>query len=551
MRIVRRLAVALGVAGALALMLSASCFAQTPVTFEDIVHSAAAPNPGNWLTYGGNLAAQRFSELKQINTDNVKSLKVAWVYQLGGPGVIESVPLVNNGIMYVTSPPSTVHALDARTGKELWQFSPQLPRDLVTIGLFPTNRGVALLGDTVYLNTIDAHLVALDAKTGREKWSVEVADNKKGFADTGAPLAINGKIIVGVGGGEAGAHGFLSAYDAKDGKLLWKLYTVPRSPEDPGANTWANGSWSNGGGTTWNTGSYDPETNTIYWGTGNPAPDWNGKGRMGDNLFTCSLLAINADTGKMKWYFQFTPHEVHDWDSSEPPILFDAKVDGQMRKLVALANRNAFYYVLDRTTGKFITGVPFAKQSWAKGLDKNGRPIKYPAKDIDPSPEGTLVYPSLTGGVNWTSPCYSPLTGLFYVNARDAGAWYIQGERKMAPGNSNGVVGGGGGGGRFMVGDQDTTSIRALDAVTGKRVWQFPMTGDSWTGVLATAGNLIFSADAEGNFFALNATNGDPLWHLELGSALRSNPMTYAVDGHQYVADSSGSSLFVFDVPQN
>jgi alcohol dehydrogenase (cytochrome c) len=518
------------------------------VTFQDIEHSAAAPNPGNWLTYGGNLAAQRFSELKQINADNVKSLKVAWVFQMGGRGVIESVPLVNNGIMYVTEPPSTVVALDARTGKQLWQYTPQLPRDLVVIGLFPTNRGVALLGNNVYLNTIDAHLVCLDAKTGREKWKVEVADNKQGFADTGAPLAINGKIIVGVGGGEAGAHGFLSAFDANTGKLLWRLFTVPRSADEPGADTWANGSWSNGGGTTWNTGSYDPATNTIYWGTGNPAPDWNGKGRLGDNLFTCSLLAIDANTGKMKWYFQFTPHETHDWDSSEPPILFNAKVDGQMRHLVALANRNAFYYVLDRDTGKFITGVPFAKQTWAKGLDKNGRPIENP--NIQPTPEGNLVYPSLTGGVNWTSPCYSPLTGLFYVNARDAGAWYIQGEPKMAPGNSVGVVGGGGGGGRFMVGDQDVTSIRALDAVTGKRVWNFEMVGDSWTGVLATAGNLVFSADAEGNFFALNATTGENLWHINLGAALRSNPMTYAVDGHQYVADSAGNSLFVFDLPQ-
>jgi alcohol dehydrogenase (cytochrome c) len=544
MRIFGRMAIALAV-----LMIPAACVAQSPVTFEEIEHSAAAPNPGNWLTYGGNLAAQRFSELKQVDTDNVKSLKVAWVYQMNGRGVIESVPLVNDGIMYVTEPPSTVVAIDARTGKPLWQWSPQLPRDLVVIGLFPTNRGVALLGNNVYVNTIDAHLVCLDAKTGREKWRVEVADNKKGFADTGAPLAINGKIIVGVGGGEAGAHGFLSAYDAKDGKLLWRLFTVPRSADEPGASTWANGSWSNGGGTTWNTGSYDPTTNTIYWGTGNPAPDWNGKGRLGDNLYTCSLLAIDANTGKMKWYFQFTPHETHDWDSSEPPVLFNAKVDGQMRHLVALANRNAFYYVLDRDTGKFITGVPFAKQTWAKGLDKNGRPIENP--NIQPTPEGNLVYPSLTGGVNWTSPCYSPLTGLFYVNARDAGAWYIQGEPKMAPGNSVGVVGGGGGGGRFMVGDQDVTSIRALDAVTGRRVWNFQMVGDSWTGVLATAGNLVFSADAEGNFFALNATSGENLWHINLGAALRSNPMTYAVDGHQYIADSSGNSLFVFDLPQN
>lgn len=543
MKILGSMAIALGL-----WMIPAACMAQSPVTFEEIEHSAAAPDPGNWLTYGGNLAAQRFSELKQVNTENVKSLKVAWVYQMGGRGVIESVPLVNDGIMYVTEPPSTVDAIDARTGKPLWQWSPQLPRDLVVIGLFPTNRGVALLGNNVYVNTIDAHLVCLDAKTGREKWRVEVADNKKGFADTGAPLAINGKIIVGVGGGEAGAHGFLSAYDPKDGKLLWRLFTVPRSADEPGANTWANGSWSNGGGTTWNTGSYDPTTNTIYWGTGNPAPDWNGKGRLGDNLFTCSLLAIDANTGKMKWYFQFTPHETHDWDSSEPPVLFNAKVDGQMRHLVALANRNAFYYVLDRDTGKFITGVPFAKETWAKGLDKNGRPIENP--NIQPTPEGNLVYPSLTGGVNWTSPCYSPLTGLFYVNARDAGAWYIQGEPEMAPGNSVGVVGGGGGGGRFMVGDQDVTSIRALDAVTGKRVWNFQMVGDSWTGVLATAGNLVFSADAEGNFFALNATTGENLWHINLGSALRSNPMTYGVDGRQYIADSSGNSLFVFDLPQ-
>ena len=543
MRVLERMVIALAF-----LTIPAACVAQSPVTFEEIEHSAAAPNPGNWLTYGGNLAAQRFSELKQIDAANVKSLKVAWVYQMGGRGVIESVPLVNNGIMYVTEPPSTVVALDARTGKPLWQYSPELPRDMVVIGLFPTNRGVALLGNNVYLNTIDAHLVCLDAKTGREMWKVQVADNKEGFADTGAPLAINGKIIVGVGGGEAGAHGFLSAFDANDGKLLWRLYTVPRSPSDPGADTWANGSWSNGGGTTWNTGSYDPETNTIYWGTGNPAPDWNGEGRLGDNLYTCSLLAIDANTGKMKWYFQFSPHETHDWDSSEPPILFDAKVDGQPRKLVALANRNAFYYVLDRLSGKFITGVPFAKQTWAKGLDEKGRPMENP--NIQPTPEGNLVYPSLTGGVNWTSPCYSPLTGLFYVNARDAGAWYIQGELKMAPGNSNGVVGGGGGGGRFMVGDQDTTSIRALDAVTGKRAWNFQMVGDSWTGVLATAGDLVFSADAEGNFFALNATTGENLWHINLGAALRSNPMTYGVDGHQYVADSSGNSLFVFDLPQ-
>jgi alcohol dehydrogenase (cytochrome c) len=522
-----------------------SCAAQVP--YERLVHSDSEPQ--NWLMYGGNYGSQRFSGLKQITPENAKDLRVAWVYQMRGGGAMESSPLIVDGIMYVTEPPSNVTALDARTGKALWHFTPVVPRNFVPVGLFPTNRGVAILGDKLYLATIDDHLIALDAKSGVVRWNSLIADKDDGYAITQAPLAINGKIVVGVGGGEAGAHGFLSCYDATTGKQLWRLYTVPRSASDPGADTWANGSWSNGGGTTWNTGSYDPETNTIYWGTGNPAPDWNGEGRMGDNLFTCALIAVDADTGKMKWYFQFSPHETHDWDSSEPPILFNASLDGKPRKLVALANRNAFYYVLDRTTGEFLTGVPFAKQTWAKGLDAKGRPIKRAAAEIEPSVQGTLVYPTLTGAINWTSPCYSPLTRLFYVNARESGAYYFKGEPKMAPGNSVGVVGGGGGGARWMGADESYTAIRALDATTGERKWQFTMVGDSWTGTLATAGGLVFSADAGGNFFALDANTGDPLWHIELGSALRSNPVSYAVDGKQYVVDSAGNSVFAFALP--
>jgi alcohol dehydrogenase (cytochrome c) len=531
------------------LVLSACCAIPSlaQVSYDRLVHSDSEPQ--NWLMYGGNYGSQRFSGLKDMTPQNASSIRLAWVYQMRGSGALESTPLVVDGIMYVTEPPSTVTALDARTGKALWHFSPMIPRDLVAIGLFPTNRGVAILGDNLYLATIDAHLIALDAKSGVVRWNSVIADNKEGYAITQAPLAIDGKIIVGVGGGEAGAHGFLSAFDSKDGKLLWRLYTVARSASDPGADTWANGSWVNGGGTTWNTGSYDPESNTIYWGTGNPAPDWNGEGRMGDNLFTCSIIAVDADTGKMKWYFQFSPHETHDWDSSEPPVLFNATVDGKPRKLVALANRNAFYYVLDRETGQFITGVPFAKQTWAKGLDSKGRPIKNPSAEIEPSDEGTLVYPTLTGAINWTSPCYSPLTGLFYVNARDGGAYYIKGELKMAPGNSVGVVGGGGGGAKWLGGDQTATSIRALDAITGEKKWEFKMVGDSWTGTLVTAGGLVFSADAGGNFFALDANSGAPLWHIELGAALRSNPMTFSVDGKQYVVDSAGNSLFAFTLP--
>lgn len=529
----------------LALCFALPSFAQ--VSYERLQKSDSEPN--NWLMYGGNYGSQRFSGLKEITPKNVASLRVAWAYQMRGGGVMESSPLIVDGIMYVTEPPSNVTALDARTGKPLWHYVPVVPRDFVPIGLFPTNRGVAVLDDKVYLATIDDHLIALDAKSGVVRWNSVIADRMDGYAITQAPLAINGKIVVGVGGGEAGAHGFLSCFDAKDGKLLWQTYTVPRSPSDPGADTWADGSWSNGGGTTWNTGSYDPELNLVYWGTGNPAPDWNGEGRMGDNLFTCSMIALDADTGAMKWYFQFTPHETHDWDAAEPPILFDATIDGKPRKLLALANRNAFYYVLDRTNGQFIKGVPFAKQTWAKGLDAKGRPITFPPEQIEPSVAGTLVYPSLTGGINWTSPSYSPLTGLFYVNARDGFTYYIKGERKMAPGNSVGIVGGGGGGGRMSGPDETTTWIRALVATTGEKKWEYKMIGDSWTGVLVTAGGLVFSADAAGNFFALNADTGEPLWHLLLGSSVRSNPVSYAVDGKQYIVDSAGNALFVFSLP--
>jgi alcohol dehydrogenase (cytochrome c) len=512
------------------------------VTYDEILHSAS--HPENWITYGGNYASQRFSELKQINTENVSNLKMQWVYQLRNQGIFESSPLVVDGIMYVTEPPTTVTALDVRTGRPVWRWTAKLPQHLLTIGLFPTNRGVAILGGTIYVATIDAHLVALDAKTGAEKWSVEIGNNADAVAITQAPLAINGKIIVGMGGGEGGLRGYIDSYDARDGKRLWRLYTIPSAGE-PGVETWEGESWKYGGGTTWNTGSYDPETNTLFWGTGNPAPDWNGDARKGDNLYSCSLLAIDASTGKMKWYFQFSPHETHDWDASEPPILFDAVIDGKNRKIVAQANRNAFYYALDRETGKFITGMAYAKETWTKGLDANGRPIELP--NIDPTPQGNLIYPSITGSVNWTSSSYSPLTGLFYVNTREQGAYYYKGHPTISPHNPQDI--GGGGGQKVVGGDDAYSAVRALEAKTGERKWQFKMVGDSWTGTLVTAGNLVFCADAEGNFFALNATDGEPLWHVPLGNSVRANPITYGVDGKQYVEAAAGNSIFVFSLP--
>ena len=532
----------------LALFWGAKAGAQNPpvgeagVTYDEILHSAN--HPGDWLTYGGNYASQRFSELKQVNTETVANLKMQWVYQLRQQGIFESSPIVVDGMMYVTEPPTTVTALDVHTGVPIWRWTAKLPQHLLTIGLFPTNRGVAILGDTVYVAAIDAHLVALDAKTGAEKWSVEIGKNEDAVAITQAPLAINGKIIVGMGGGEGGLRGYIDAYDAKDGKRLWRLYTIP-TPGEPGVETWEGESWKYGGATTWNTGAYDPELNTIYWGTGNPAPDWNGDARKGDNLYSCSLLAIDADTGKMKWYFQFSPHETHDWDASEPPILFDAVINGKKRKIVAQANRNAFYYVLDRETGEFLAGKAYAKETWAKGLDAKGRPIELP--NIDPTPQGNLIYPSITGSVNWTSPSYSPLTGLFYVDTREQGAIYFKGHPTISPHNPLDI--GGGGGQKVLAGDDMYSAIRALDATTGDLKWQFKMVGDSWTGTLATAGNLVFCADAGGNFFALNATDGKPLWHVQLGNSVRANPITFTVDGKQYVEAEAGNSVFVFSLP--
>ena len=512
------------------------------VTYDEIVH--AASHPEDWLTYGGNYASQRFSELKQVNTENVASLKMQWVYQLRRQGIFESSPIVVDGMMYVTEPPTTVTALDVRTGKPVWRWTADLPKNLLTIGLFPTNRGVAILGDTVYVATIDAHLVALDAKTGGMRWSVEIGNNKEAVAITQAPLAIDGKIVVGMGGGEGGLRGYIDAYDARDGKRLWRLYTIPTAGE-PGVETWEGDSYKYGGATTWNTGAYDPETNTLFWGTGNPAPDWNGDMRKGDNLYSCSLLAIDADTGKMKWYFQFSPHETHDWDASEPPILFDATIDGKPRKIVAQANRNTFYYVIDRITGQFITGRAYAKETWAKGLDAKGRPIEVP--DTEPSSKGTLVYPSITGSVNWTSSSYSPLTQLVYVDTREQGAYYFKGHPQMDPANPLDI--GGGGGQKLVSGDQAYSAIRALESTTGKIKWEFKMVGDSWTGTLATAGNLVFCADAGGNFFALNAESGKALWNVQLGNSVRANPITYSVDGKQYVEAAAGNSIFIFSLP--
>jgi alcohol dehydrogenase (cytochrome c) len=406
------------------------------------------------------------------------------------------------------------------------------------IGFPKVNRGVALLGGSVYVGTLDAHLVALDAKAGVVRWDTVVADNALGYAITSAPLALDGKVVIGVSGGEAGIRGFLDAYDARTGDRLWRFHTIP-GPGEPGHESWGGDSWKTGGGPTWLTGSYDPALNTLYWGVGNPGPDWNGDVRPGDNLYTCALLALDPATGERRWHFQFTPHDVHDWDANQIPVLFDGTVQGRPRELVAVANRNAFYYLLDRETGEFLLGTPYAKQTWAKGLDARGRPVVLPG--TEPSAGGTLVYPSLQGATNWFSPSYSPHTRLFYVAVREMGAYYFKGEPEYVPGKPFMA-----GGEQALTGDQAYGAVRALEAETGKLRWEFRLHSPPWAGVLSTAGGLVFGGTNEGQVFALAADTGEVRWRFQAGGAVRSNPIAFTVDGAERVAIAAGYAIFVF-----
>ena len=497
----------------------------------------AAEEPHNWLTYSGTYNSERFSLLNEITPANVTGLGVVWVYQTS-PGLVETTPLVVDGVMYLTEPPSTVTALDVRTGRRIWRWRASVPAEVKHIGFPAVNRGVGILDETVYVGTLDGRTVALDAASGVERWSAQVADNDLGFSVTAAPLAIDGKVIIGVSGAEAGIRGFIDAYSTEDGSLLWRTHTVPAVGE-AGSETWGGDSWMTGGGSTWLTGSYDPDLNLLYWGIGNPAPDWNGDDRPGDNLYTCSLLALDADTGEIRWHFQFTPHDTHDWDANEIPVLVDLEWDGEMRKVVTMANRNAFYYVLDRETGEFLHGSEYSKQTWAEGLDDAGRPIVIP--NTEPTEEGTLVWPSLQGATNWFSPSYSPLTELFYVAVRHMGAVYYKGEAEYEPGMPFM-----GGGEQALSGDDAGGFVKALDVRTGELRWEFPLLTPPWAGVMATAGGLVFGGSEEGNFFALDASTGKTLWDFQAGAAVRSNPMAFEVDGKQRIAMSAGDAVFVF-----
>ena len=514
--------------------------ALSPVTWDRLLN--AADEPHNWLMYSGTLDSQRFSRLDQIDRQNVDELELKWAYQIPQIDRAETVPLVVDGVMFVTEAPSNVVALDAATGRPYWRYDHELPDDL-RICCGRNNRGVAILGETLYMSTLDAHLVAIDARTGNLVWDTEVAEHTSGYSKTAAPLIVKDKVVTGIAGGEFGIRGFLDSYNATTGNLEWRTNTIP-GPDHPDNRSWAAESWRTGGSPTWITGAYDPDLDLVYWGTGNPGPDWNGDVRMGDNLYADSALALDADTGEMAWYFQFTPHDVHDWDAIQVPILADIEYEGQSRKVMMWANRNAFYYTLDRETGEFLVGKPFALQTWAEGLDENGRPIR--AADTFPSVEGTIVSPTVTGGTNWWSPAYSPRTGLFYVNAFDGEAKFFLRDEAYQEGEQFT------GGGIEGVGPADMyhSAIRAIDPATGDRRWEFPIQPRSSAGILTTAGDLVFSGSNDGYFYALDAATGKELWHITVGGRVHSAPMTFAASGRQYVTIAAGNVVYTFGLDE-
>src|SRR5215469_13092627 len=514
-------------------LLAASARGQ--VTFERILD--ASKEPQNWLTYSGDYEGRRFSALDQINKDNVKNLAPRWVYQTGALGKWETTPLVVDGILYGTAQDNRAFALDARTGRPIWEYQRILPSDIRPC-CGRVNRGFAILGDKVYFATLDAHVMSLDARTGAVVWDVNAIDYKKAYTFTMAPLAVKNMIIVGVSGGEYGTRGFIEAYDAATGERKWRFYTTP-GPGEPGHDTWEGDSWKLGGAPAWITGIYDAATNTTFWTTGNPSPSNRGEGRAGDNLFSNSLLALDPDTGKLKWYYQFTKHDEHDWDATQVPVMFD---DGG-KHFIAQANRNGYFYLLDRATGKLIFSNPYAKVSWTNSKDVEGRPAAL--KEASPTPEGNRVCPGAAGATNWMSPTYDPQTKLFYVTAREQCDIFSTAPQPYDPGHAFY-------GSAYFPNDDAQPfwgAVRAIDPTTSQIKWEMKHLSPSWSGVLSTAGELVFTGDAEGNFMALDAATGKILWHFQCGASVYASPMTYAIDGQQYVAIAAGSTLFAFGLP--
>jgi acido-empty-quinoprotein group A len=519
-------------AGAVLLLLLFAGGFRPPFAFAQELDPAALLKPATdtWPTYNGEYSGARFSTLDQINAGNISSLTLAWALQTHGP-TIKSTPLEVNGILYFTVP-DNVWAVDARHGRIIWHYERRSEGDHIG------NRGVAMYKNWLYVTTPDAHLVCLDAKDGTLRWIVELADPKLEYFSTMAPLVIRDHVIVGVSGDVTDVRGFLESIDPETGKIQWRWYTEP-DPGQPGSETWPKDSDAilHGGGMTWMTGTYDPDLNLLYWGTGNPNPVLAGEGRPGDNLYTCSIVALNPDTGKLAWYFQPSPHDVHDWDAVETPVLFDADFKGKRRKLLAQASRNGFFFVLDRTNGEHLVTAPFIDQTWASGVDSRGRPIAKP--EATPSPDGALVEPGSDGSTNWMAPSFDRETGMFYVNCRRLFSVYYN--------TVTGKAEGWGGRDRNLWAN---STLRALDYRTGKVVWNHELgNGESLAGILTTAGHLLFSADNSGNLLAIDPATGKTLWHLNAGGRMDASPMTYQLDGRQYLIMAVQDVLYAFALP--
>jgi alcohol dehydrogenase (cytochrome c) len=510
----------------------------------------AQAEPHNWLTYWGDYQGTHYSALKEITPSNVSRLHATWALQMPGSSTLEATPLVVDGVMYTSGPPGTVVALDARTGRQIWRYQrPQKVRNPNEIN--PFNRGVAILGNRVFVGTLDAALVALDARTGVAQWEVQVADSMLGHSLTSAPLIVKDKVLVGITGGEFGARGFLDAYDAATGSRAWRWYAIP-GPGEFGNDTWAGDSWKFGGSPMWLTGSYDAEMNLVYWTVGNPGPQIDRSVRAGDNLFSDSVVALDADTGTRKWHYQFTPNDGHDWDSCQDVILVDRVRDGQRRKLLLHADRNGIFYVLDRANGKFLSGTPFVYQNWNKGFDANGRPLEVPGSNS--SPEGSfVVYPTLGGGTNFQAPSYDPNTGWMYLAYSENGQRYVSVPTPYEQGKEYiGRAPGARGAGPAAPGDPPPSAgIKALDVDTGRTMWDVKIFQGSLTnGVLATAGGVVFAATREGHLIALDAKTGKHLWRFQTGASMAASPMSYAVGGRQFIAVSAGNVLYSFALPE-
>ena len=518
---------------------------ELPKASTQDMRSNAGTNLEEWLLPSGSYSAQRFSRDSQINAGNVGQLAVQWIYQFGrADDRIESVPIVVGHRLYVTLPQGTVMALDSTTGNQIWQFDRPLPGNL-KLCCITSNRGVAVLGTRVFVGTLDGHLIALDATDGKQVWDQLVGSNHEGYSLTSAPLPVGNTLVVGSAGGDFPTRGYISAYDADTGALRWRVYTIPGAGE-AGNETWKGDSWRTGGVAGWGIGSYDPELGLLYWGTGNPAPDYNVASRLGDNLYSNSVLALDAGTGRIVWHFQFTPGDDHDWDSIQTPILIDVDQDGKPSKLLAVANRNGFFYVLDRRTGKFIRGAAYAEQTWAKGLSPTGRPETL--ADSHPTTRGTFVFPSVSGATNWWMAAYSPATGLYYVDVLERGGIFFSSETPPKPATGELFVGSGG---RFVDGDSHYGTVRAIDAATAQVKWERRNSNNSdWPrgGLLATAGGLLFGSDTA-TLYALDAATGVTVWTFNTGGQISAAPISYRVGGRQYIAVAAGESLLSFALP--